>query len=156
MKIVNNRSNEVVLNEIILYEHIGVVARIMKELNMNEKEAKELFDDAKRFLFLSVTTDEKISPTTLIDEAWHTFLLYTKDYYDFCFKHFGRMVHHKPFDEQHHKNVADRSDLTLRLAHSHFGSSLSRNWDFSIHGQGCCCEGKPLPSCCPEMNYTSK
>lgn len=152
MKTVNNHSKEVILSEIMRYEHRGVVARIMNELNINEIEAKELFGDTKKFLFLSSIADKKISPTIPIDEAWHVFLLYTKDYYDFCFKFFGHMVHHRPFDDYENKEkIINRSNVTLQLAQLCFGNSLSKNWDFSTYGQGCCCQSVPLPSCCPEL-----
>ena len=35
-------------------------------------------------------------PLWVIDEMWHTFLLYSKDYYDFCHQYLGRMIHHRP------------------------------------------------------------
>ena len=31
-----------------------------------------------------------------IDDMWHTFLLFTKDYADFCEKYIGKYFHHSP------------------------------------------------------------
>lgn len=31
-----------------------------------------------------------------IDQMWHIFLLYTKDYMDFCEQYFGEYIHHLP------------------------------------------------------------
>jgi hypothetical protein len=31
-----------------------------------------------------------------IDQMWHVFLLYTKDYMDFCNEYFGEYIHHLP------------------------------------------------------------
>jgi hypothetical protein len=31
-----------------------------------------------------------------IDEMWHTFVLFTKDYAAFCERYFGHFVHHVP------------------------------------------------------------
>lgn len=35
-------------------------------------------------------------PSVLADEAWHAFVLCTKDYEAFCVKFFGKVVHHVP------------------------------------------------------------
>lgn len=35
-------------------------------------------------------------PSTLADDAWHAFVLCTKDYAEFCERFFGRMIHHYP------------------------------------------------------------
>jgi hypothetical protein len=32
----------------------------------------------------------------VIDEMWHAFVLFTRDYAAFCDKHFGRFIHHAP------------------------------------------------------------
>jgi hypothetical protein len=35
-------------------------------------------------------------PSQLADDLWHEFILYTRDYNDFCTKAFGRFLHHTP------------------------------------------------------------
>ena len=32
----------------------------------------------------------------VIDEMWHTFILFTRDYHNFCYKYFSRFIHHTP------------------------------------------------------------
>ena len=34
-----------------------------------------------------------------IDDMWHTFLMFTEDYANFCERYFGRFIHHSPRDE---------------------------------------------------------
>jgi hypothetical protein len=35
-------------------------------------------------------------PSQIVDDAWHEFILFTKDYDDFCSNAFGRFLHHTP------------------------------------------------------------
>jgi hypothetical protein len=35
-------------------------------------------------------------PSQVADDLWHEFILYTRDYDDFCRKSFGRFLHHTP------------------------------------------------------------
>ncbi len=35
-------------------------------------------------------------PSQVVDSLWHEFILYTKDYQDFCDKAFGQFMHHSP------------------------------------------------------------
>lgn len=148
-------STNTALNKIMDYEHRGVISRIMKSLDIDHSEARELFDDTKRFLFLAAITGKKISPSKPIDEAWHIFLLFTKDYSDFCVRFFGQMIHHHPFDESEHKeNKMNNIDMTLQLARFHFGSSLSKNWESLGAESDTGCNGDAPPVCCPEITRT--
>lgn len=35
-------------------------------------------------------------PSRIVDEAWHTFILFTREYADFCERAFGGFLHHAP------------------------------------------------------------
>ncbi|WP_198648846.1 hypothetical protein [Cyanothece sp. BG0011] len=35
-------------------------------------------------------------PSQIVDEAWHEFILFTKEYSDFCSQGFGYFLHHTP------------------------------------------------------------
>lgn len=35
-------------------------------------------------------------PSQIVDELWHEFILYTRDYQQFCAKAFGKFMHHTP------------------------------------------------------------
>ncbi|MFI9718476.1 glycine-rich domain-containing protein [Streptomyces sp. NPDC052396] len=48
------------------------------------------------FLAASAATDKPLSPSPLVDDFWHAFVLRTKDYADFCQAAFGKFVHHQP------------------------------------------------------------
>lgn len=50
-----------------------------------------------------------------IDEMWHTFILFTRDYADFCERHFGLFVHHAPTPTEDEPVSAQPGDVRRRL-----------------------------------------
>jgi len=101
------------LEEILSFRHPGVEERFCRFFKKTPEEAKNTFADLMRFFWASEKHEfDKKSPladkktldfTFIMDEAmrpiddiWHIFLLYTKDYMDFCDKYFGQYIHHLP------------------------------------------------------------
>lgn len=39
-----------------------------------------------------------LAPCATVDIGWHTFLMYTRDYAEFCDRVAGRFIHHRPDD----------------------------------------------------------
>ncbi|MEO3749158.1 hypothetical protein [Streptomyces sp. B6B3] len=58
--------------------------------------AERITDQAIAFLAASARTQQPISPSGIVDIGWHTFLLHTRDYSDFCYRVAGRFIHHEP------------------------------------------------------------
>lgn len=48
------------------------------------------------FLAACDYADRPLSPSPLVDDFWHTFLLHTKAYREFCEERFGRLLDHRP------------------------------------------------------------
>ncbi|MEU1601830.1 glycine-rich domain-containing protein [Micromonospora matsumotoense] len=53
-------------------------------------------DQALAFLGACAVTTESIGPSEMVDIGWHTFILHTRDYADFCERTAGRFIHHEP------------------------------------------------------------
>jgi hypothetical protein len=56
------------------------------------------FCELKKFLALSyLYVDEPFSMVNKqIDSLWHQFILFTREYQDFCNRYFGKFIHHSP------------------------------------------------------------
>lgn len=80
------------------YQNKNVVERFAREHDVSMEKSNELFSGLKKFLANSIENPEQGFPTQEIDEIWHTFILHTKDYSDFCNTHFGTFIHHAPCD----------------------------------------------------------
>lgn len=61
--------------------------------------AESILDQTVAFLrLISNSVGEPYSPSEKVDIGWHAFLMYTREYADFCQHIAGRMIHHAPSD----------------------------------------------------------
>ncbi|WP_427923853.1 glycine-rich domain-containing protein [Streptomyces sp. cg40] len=83
----------------VLYNRL--VGRIEKDEKMDRVLAERIMDSALGFLSLIATNPgNDYSPSDHVDIGWHTFILYTRDYAEFCQRVAGRFIHHDPSDEE--------------------------------------------------------
>lgn len=79
------------------------------EGGMDSLESKVALDNSLIFLrAIAENPGIQLTPSEKVDEAWHSLILFTKDYAAYCEKVAGRFIHHNP-----HKKTspAERSDL---------------------------------------------
>ena len=126
-------------NDIKSYQNEKVVNRIAKLESVSLVVAKQMFNDLKLFLFIANTSKDVIAPTGKIDSAWHHFLMYTKDYKDFCLKYFGRFIHHNPYEtEEQRDNIGKPACLrAITMASKITGNDLSDNWKLCSESGDC-------------------
>lgn len=134
------------LERVLAYEHPEMIERLKRKLKVDPQSALELFTDVKKYLYLVATSGQKLAPPPDIDAGWHEFLMYTRDYADFCRTHFDSFVHHAPDPVLRPRLVLNVVD-TVNAASAAFGP-LSRNWrvenstecspDSDCHGDGSC------------------
>ncbi len=131
------------MQEVLAYENEEVVKRIGREMKKSKEEAQAIFKDTIRFLYMCGAHYNKrpFYPPPLIDEAWHTFLLFTKDYATFCNEKFGWFINHAPMTAQMQKARAEsgKQNATFDIAQQIFGE-LSLNWakaDAECGNDGC-------------------
>ncbi|MDP3763993.1 MAG: hypothetical protein Q8Q95_00010 [bacterium] len=77
-----------------------LVARIQKDNPLLSKEwAEMIMDGALGFLKLCADfPGNGFAPSKMVDIGWHTFLMYTKEYQEFCQRVAGHFIHHVPND----------------------------------------------------------
>ena len=66
-----------------------------KAPHLTKAEVDLVFENLKCYLYLSYIKPTYLS-SYIIDEAWHTFLLFTKEYKEFCTFVFWKFMHHAP------------------------------------------------------------
>lgn len=79
-----------------LFERL--VNRIMKDYDVEHALSEQLMEGALGFLKASGESQIALSPSPLVDIGWHTFILYTRSYAEFCQRVAGRFIHHEPND----------------------------------------------------------
>lgn len=72
---------------------IHIVQYFQNKSALPLKEVERVFDRLIAYLLEDCPAPV---PSAVVDEAWHSFILHTKDYQNFCREKVGRFVHHVP------------------------------------------------------------
>lgn len=71
--------------------------RLGAENGWNRSFTRRVIDEYRRFLYLAARAGHKVTPSRVIDEAWHLHLLYTESYWgDLCVNVLEQPLHHGP------------------------------------------------------------
>jgi hypothetical protein len=87
------------LLEALSYKAPFLAQKLVKEqIVASAREAEELFTELLRYLVLGRMYPHKYwyMASRLVDEAWHQFVLFTRQYMAFCQRYFGQYLHHQP------------------------------------------------------------
>ncbi|MFB7476235.1 glycine-rich domain-containing protein [Kitasatospora sp. NPDC056184] len=80
-----------------LFERMAT--RIAREEETDLALAERVMDQALAFLgACALNPGAGLAPSSLVDIGWHTFILHTTDYAEFCRSLSGRFLHHVPTD----------------------------------------------------------
>lgn len=144
------------LKKILKYKNSEIVARFCVRYGVSKATANVIFKDMLCFFWLARRADELrregaqnvpehvdiLEPILIIDEMWHTFVLYTRDYIDFSCRYFGEYFHHDParviapkkmintHAEKVPEKFASREELEIFAAFvwQELGESTAKRW----------------------------
>jgi len=110
-KLKSHRSKQESITAIMQYQMPHVLTRCKKDYKYSDEDVVILEQEFKRFMALSLYESSDGLGTGMfssdVDNLWHSFLLFTKEYADFCHEHIGHFVHHVPeLDEE--KSIEQR------------------------------------------------
>jgi hypothetical protein len=93
------------LSSVLIYRNKNLIDAFIVAYDVSYEVAEDIFEQMLKFLWLSQSKLRKHhlgvidNPILIIDEMWHMFLLFTRDYSHFCMKYFGRFIHHVPITQ---------------------------------------------------------
>lgn len=96
-----------------LYKHVeeyslsSITEKYCNDCKIDSEKGKKIETEIKKFLFLSRVYQSGYTIPKALDEYWHTFLLHTEIYKDFCESVLGKFIHHKP-------GLSNEDQATLR------------------------------------------
>lgn len=111
------------LNDIVIYIPL-LKKKIEKIAIKHDINGEVLILEMLRFLNLIHLTNEKLSPSLIVDLAWHEFILFTRHYHEFCKTHFGRFIHHTPSEGSDHTIYKKTIELYIK----HYGKPSEIIW----------------------------
>lgn len=137
------------LTTLLRYTNIHILKRYEKDYPNNRLKAEEALQELLKFFWLSQKhkleqKNARASVNVLnfqaaiheemkeIDDMWHTFLLFTKDYMDFCEHYFGHFIHHSPTTDQSEILSVEQYEKDLEnylsYVYDHLGEATVRKW----------------------------
>lgn len=145
--IARGRNRHPTLAEALAYQNEDIVFRFAKVFQVPFEEADDIFTEVKKWLWVGrLRQPERLlihGPLRIIDEMWHNFILFTRDYVTYCDEVYGGYVHHAPVTrrelEAHARRVASldmrgrarerrRQVAQMRFIATHLGVDTLRKW----------------------------
>ncbi|WP_157201523.1 hypothetical protein [Massilia sp. Root418] len=77
----------------------GLFEKLMQQHpHLTTKECQLVAQGLRQFFLAHLKSGRKFvsMPSQVVDDLWHEFILYTKNYHQFCQRAFGRFLHHTP------------------------------------------------------------
>jgi hypothetical protein len=87
------------VNQILGYRHERLLQRYMSDNSTTRERAEQAFTAFKQFMVVCAIKPGLKITSEPIDQMWHSFLLFTKDYKEFCDTYLGRFINHAPFEQ---------------------------------------------------------
>ena len=99
------------------YDISDVKNRFMKEHGISQSLTNQLEVELKRYLIICSYSEGVCGMRGAVDDLWHTFVIFTKNYFDFCNKLCGKYIHHTPHIQGKTKNkiVAEEDNYSKFL-----------------------------------------
>ncbi|MFB8183037.1 glycine-rich domain-containing protein [Streptomyces sp. NPDC055966] len=114
-----------------------------EEYGHERSMAERIMTEALAFVDVMGRTGEGMSPSAVVDPGWHTFMLHTEEYAEFCHTRYGRFIHHAP--KSRYRDRATMADVVARMrAHGYkvdeslWGTKADCN-EPTCCGDGPCC-----------------
>jgi len=124
------------LAESILNTNNVLITRIAVACKISADQVPEILCEVMKYLNLTVYCEQRLTPSFMVDNAWHEFILCTKAYTDFCQNHFGKYIHHHPggTGSENKKQFL----CTLEFYREHFGNPPEEFWGNLREDQAAC------------------
>lgn len=114
-------------SEAVLAENPILVDKITVNTEISSRhDVPGSVEETIKFLYLCATCETTLTPSILVDQVWHEFILFTRSYQHFCTGKLGRFVHHQPSDNSVENSA--QYEMTLRAYRQYFGEPPTRYW----------------------------
>ncbi len=120
-----------VLAKALAFPMDHVVRRYVKDHGLPLEVAREHEVELKKYLALcALRPGGGYGMSRVIDELWHTFIIFTPDYHLFCETIADRYLHHQPATEEDLRDGKNTEDYlrTLSTYRVHFGEPPVHIW----------------------------
>ncbi len=112
----------------ILKDYPVLYSKMHRNCKIPEEFVSTGLREVIRFMNLIAFKNEVLTPSRVVDDLWHEFILFTRLYGAFCQDYFGRMIHHQPGGTE--KQNLKQYKRTLDLYKEYFDSPDPLYWGY--------------------------
>ena len=143
------------LEQALAYQNDDIIYKFMENWSLPEEDVRELFHETKKWIWLSglsIASRDKggegpvlmiTQSMIMLDEMWHTFILFTKEYQLFCKGFLGFYLNHSPTTrsqkekemaelqadpEGYQKNFEEKLSVQYSYIYDHLGEETLVKW----------------------------
>jgi hypothetical protein len=142
------------------YPFAQVREKLLAGGKLSQEVVEEAIDEFRKYLMLITLGHRSVAMTSReVDEVWHTFILFTRDYTSFCNDVFGNYLHHQPSLPSDPLGLESRQSFVeayrkeFGSLHPIWGINADCSPDTGGGGEECCpdpsCSGDPDPTVVP-------
>jgi hypothetical protein len=95
-----HRSDEQIITSVMDYQMPDIITRCQKDFGYTDDDMVLLERELKRYLILCMVKENIDDTINMysgdVDNLWHSFILFTKEYTAFCHENAQRFIHHSP------------------------------------------------------------
>lgn len=87
-----------------------IIGKFCEDFPLDITEAREVFHETLKLLWFFEQSDERVtvgSTLFVLDQMWHTFILFTQSYENFCKEFFGKFIHHLPETQESKRKLQE-------------------------------------------------
>ena len=130
------------LEETLNYKNDRIINKFRVLYEMSLSEVQEIASEAYRWLWLNAQLKQARSQNikgiprilvihtgmVVVDEYWHTFILHTRDYEQFCKDYLGTFIHHSPATPDFQQLSLEETELQLNYICDVVGEETMIKW----------------------------
>lgn len=133
-----------ILERMLSFRAPEIPRRIAQKVGIPPEEAEILFVETLRYLYVCRQARKirvPVSPSLALDDGWHNFVLFTKEYARFSEEYAGEFIHHVPDMGEVNK---ERYIFSRQVAEFLLGPLNPKIWPEVGTAANCC---QSIPSC---------
>jgi hypothetical protein len=120
-----------------------VIYKFRNQYAVSEAQARDIFTETKKWLWFCARLErqQRTLPNGLrmrapvihvnkviIDEMWHVFILFMRDYQRFCEEYLGGILYHSPGSPLYEEMDEDETRAQLECISEELGDETLRKW----------------------------
>ena len=112
--------------------------RLIQRDKLAEQEVEKAIIEFRKYMIVRLVTGKTIAMTSdIVDLVWHQFILFTKEYHEFCLTIFGEYIHHSPATDI--KKPKQQHLENLLIEYTKLFGELPKIWKKELSQTSCDC-----------------